>query len=415
MSNILNLMHDIEKSPTAYHVVETVKNKLLSADFVELKESESWHLEKGGKYFTVRDGSAVIAFVAGEGDGFNIVAAHTDSPCLKIKQNPEITTAGVTKLNVDKYGGGLWYSWFDRPLTIAGRYIENNNGVLESKLYESDKKVVIPSLAIHFNREANSAFAVNPQTDLMPIVGLGEGVKVVKEEWFDSDVMLVSGEKPYFAGLNDEFVVSPRLDDLACAFAAVEGLVSSKKTGLSICYLADNEEVGSSTKQGAGSTFLSDVLHRTAKSLNLDVDALLASSFMVSADNAHAIHPNHPEKSDPTNKVVLGGGVVVKHHANQNYTTDAFSSAVLKQIAASAGLKIQDFFMRADMPCGSTLGAISSRQISVRSVDIGIAQLAMHSSVETIAASDYEDAVKLMTAFYDAKISMPDSNTVIVK
>lgn len=415
MSYLERFMADIECSVTPYHAVETIKNKFLSADFVELKESETWNLERNKKYFAVRNGSAVIAFTTGSACGFNIVAAHTDSPCLKVKKNPEITTGGVRKLNVETYGGGLWYTWFDRPLKLAGRYVEKTGDELRVKLFKSERCFVVPSVAIHFNREANTSFAVNSQIDLMPVVGLGAGESVIKESWLDEDLFVVSDEKPFLAGEKGEFLVSPRLDDLASAFAAAEAVINAPADGLSVCFLADNEEVGSSTKQGAGGTFLKSTLKRIACSLGMDFDAALASSFMVSADNAHAVHPNHPEKSDPTNSVTLGEGVVVKHHANQNYTTDAVSSAVIKQIAEKAGVKTQDFFMRSDLRCGSTLGAISSSQVSVKSVDVGIAQLAMHSAVETVAASDLEAAVKLFEGFFKTKIQFPEDGRIILK
>lgn len=409
-----NFMADIEKSVTPYHAVEVVKNKFLSADFVELKESEIWRLEKNKKYFVTRGGSAIIAFSTGNASGFNIVAAHTDSPCLKVKSNPETVSGGVRKLNVETYGGGLWYTWFDRPLTLAGRYVEKDGEALTVKLFKSDKKFVIPSVAIHFNREANTSFAVNPQIDLSPSVGLGGGKSVIKDEWLEQDVFVVSDEKPFLAGENDEFLVSPRLDDLASALTAAEGMINAPVTGLSVCFLADNEEVGSSTRQGAGGTFLKRTLKRISTALGLDYDVAIASSFMVSADNAHAVHPNHPEKSDPTNNVTLGEGIVVKHHANQNYTTDAVSSAVIKQIAKKAGVKTQDFFMRSDMRCGSTLGAISSTQVSVKSVDVGIAQLAMHSVAETVAASDIDAAAKLFEEFFKTKIDCRDDGKIVL-
>ena len=415
----MNLLTEfLDKSKTAFHAVKLGAEKLIKEGFAELKENEKWNVKKGGKYFVTRNGSALIAFVIGGEDSFNIVASHGDSPCFKIKANPEIKSDNYEKLNVERYGGGIFYSWLDAPLTIAGRVIISRDNELIARVFTSDHKFVIPSVAIHFNRSVNDGLKLNPQTDMSPITDIlndavnGKELQNELEKFagdgkvVDYDLYVVSAEKPFFAGFKDEFLCSPRIDNLTSAFSSLEALCKADPKEIAVCYVADNEEVGSGTKQGAASKFLFDVLKRIAVCLGKenDIDEMLASSFIVSDDNAHAVHPNHPEYSDPTNRVKLGEGIVVKHHANQNYTTDAYSSSIIKRIFDNANVKYQDFYTRSDMPCGGTLGAISSSQVSIKSVDIGIAQLAMHSSIETMAAADYETAVRGLTAFYNTKI-----------
>jgi len=418
------LLTQLENSPTAYHAVENAKKILLGKGFCELYESNDWSIEKNSKYFVVADGSALIAFVTGtENSGVNIVASHTDSPALKLKFNPIVKQGKIVKLNVEKYGGGLLYSWLDIPLNIAGRIIvkEKNSGKLISKLVFDTHKIIIPSVAIHLDREVNSkGLVLNAQNDLQPMVSMNPDFQLKlfddnKYEILDYDLYLTNASKPYLAGFDNEFLVSPRIDNLTSAFASIYAIVDINSKNIALTYLADNEEVGSATKQGAGGTFLKKTVERIAKSIKKDVDVMLSNSFMVSCDNAHATHPNHPEKSDPTNNVTLNGGVVIKHHANQNYTTDAFSSSVLKTIANRCNIATQDFFMRADMPCGGTLGAISSSQLSIRSVDIGLAQLAMHSATETMGSKDYDSLVTLLKQFYNSKIYCPRYHEIIVE
>ncbi len=408
MDSIFNLIKDLKESYTAYHTVSRSAGELEKEGFLPLEESAVWHIKRGGKYYVIRDGSAMIAFAVGEkSGGFRIVASHTDSPCLKVKGSKVITANGYAKLNVERYGGGLNYSWLDIPLKLAGRIVsyDTESGKITSKNTASEYTTVIPSLAIHFNREANSSFSLNPQVDLQPVVSLDTNFCLEDEDGvLEKDLFLVNAAEPYLAGANQELLVAPRLDNLTSVFASLEALKNSGETGISMIYLADNEEVGSRTKQGAGSDFLRATMMRVADALDESIDLLLPQSFLVSCDNAHAIHPNHPEKSDAAEPVRLGGGVVIKHHANQNYTTDAFSSAVFKAILQKANIPYQDFYMRADMPCGGTLGAISSSQVSVRSVDIGLAQLAMHSATETMAAEDYQTLVRALSAFFGTTI-----------
>ncbi len=416
----MNLLTEfLDKSKTAFHACANAAEFLKENGFEELKENDKWNVKKGGKYFVSRNGSAIIAFKIGGENSFNIVASHADSPCFKIKANPEMKSDNYEKLNVERYGGGIFYTWLDSPLTIAGRVIVSRDNRLIAKLFTSKHNFVIPSVAIHFNRSVNEGLKLNPQTDMSPIAEIlnenetGKGlIKELKDvagdgEVKEYDLYLVSAQKPFSAGFNDELLCSPRIDNLTSAISSLEAIVKAEPKEIAICYVADNEEVGSGTKQGAASKFLIDVLTRIAKCLGKEneLDEMLASSFMVSDDNAHAVHPNHPEFSDPTNRVKLGDGIVVKHHANQNYTTDAFSSAIIKKILDEAGVEYQDFYTRSDMPCGGTLGAISSAQVSIKSVDVGIPQLAMHSAVETMAIKDYETAKRALIAFYNAKIT----------
>ena len=411
MKDILNLL---AKSKTPYHLTNEIKSILSANNFIELDEKKPFAIEKNGRYYVSRNDSALIAFTVGEkANGYNVIASHTDSPCFKVKLGKALTSAGTVKLPVEQYGGGLRYSWFDRPLKLCGRLCGEVNGKIVSTLYQSDERFVIPSVAIHFRRNANDSFAVNAQTDCPTLFALGNDVDSLKahlEKSFpgkllDCDLFLVCDQEPFTCGVNGEFACAPRVDNLTSCFASIEALINAKNDNfINVAYLADNEEVGSRTKQGAGSKFLFDVIERVNRALGYDTEHLqtaLSSSFMVSCDNAHAVHPNHPELSDMTDSVLLGSGIVIKHHANQNYTTDGLSSATLKNILNKNEVPYCDFYMRSDMPCGGTLGAISSSQLSISSVDIGIAQLAMHSAAETFALKDYFTMEKGLTAFFN--------------
>lgn len=413
------LMDLIEAGKTPYHTVALCEKELIKAGFLRLDEGEAWQLERGGRYYVVRDGSAMVAFSVGEKSGpFRIVASHTDSPCLKIKGDKPVCDAnGYLKWNVERYGGPLLYSWLDIPLVLAGREVryEPETGKLTATLVESEHKSVIPSLAIHFNRDANSALSLNAQTDMQPVVSLFASGYEGDPAVLGRDLFLVNAASPYLAGAQDELLVSPRLDNLVSVFTSLMALAEAENdSGVSMILLADNEEVGSHTKQGADSDLLARTMSRVAQALLEDIDTLLCRSFLVSCDGAHAVHPNRPEKSDPANPVRLGGGVVIKHHAGQNYTTDGFSEAAIKAILGKAKVPYQDFYMRADMPCGSTLGAISATQVSVRSVDIGIPQLAMHSATETAAAEDCLHLYRALSAFFAADLCMSSYDTGVL-
>ncbi len=406
-----SLLKDLSKSYTPFHTVANAEKTLEKSGFVCLKEEESWKIVEGGKYYVVRNGSALIAFIVGK-DGFNIVAAHTDSPVFKIKAKASTTVADFCKLNVESYGGGIYSTWIDRKLGIAGRILVGTEKSVKSVLVESGITVVIPGLAIHLNRTVNEGVAINVQRDMSPVIGSGN---VTMEQLFapkaeggkilDYDLFLYVKEEPYFYGADNSLIASSRLDDLEGVYGGLYALEKADPKRTAVLALFDNEEVGSATKQGAGSTFLADTVRRIDLAMHKSEEEhfmSLARSMMVSMDNAHGKHPNRPELSDPTNDVVLNGGITIKHHANQNYTTDGVSSAVFKNIMDKANVKYQDFYMRSDMRCGGTLGAISSSQLSIRSVDIGLAQWAMHSAVESAGARDFDELVKGLTAFFDA-------------
>lgn len=411
------LFQFIEKSPTPFHAVKNCKDILTEKGFSELKECNEWELVPQGKYFVTRNDSSIVAFSIPEGNfkGFHMGAAHSDSPCFKVKENPEMEVEkAYTKLNVEPYGGLVYSSWFDRPLSVAGRIVTKEG----SKLVNVDMdSLLIPNMAIHLNREINKGFVYNPQVDLLPLMGSKMGNKgllhylakendVPEEEILGHDLFVYVRQKPAYLGLNKEFIYAPRLDDLQCAFSLMMALAEENpKEYINVCAVFDNEEVGSSTKQGADSTFLEDVLERIGECFYLGKGAMkqkLAQSFLISADNAHALHPNHPEKADPTNKPVLNGGIVIKYNANQKYTTDAISAATIKILCEEAKVPHQTYVNRSDEPGGATLGNISAAHISVNAADIGLPQLAMHCSVETAGSEDTVYLYKMMKKYYEA-------------
>jgi aspartyl aminopeptidase len=422
------LIDFLSNSPTAYHAQAQAREMLLNNGFIPLLETDDWNVSEGGKYFIQRSSGSLIAFKVGGLDNFSykIVASHTDSPMLKIKENPVIGSGVYATLNTETYGGGIWYSFFDRPLKIAGRVVTSENGKVSIKLVEAPFLVSIPSVAIHQNRGVNEGFSVNAQVDLLPLLCLGE--KPTQEEFLKKvtgeenvisyDLFLVNADMPYSFGLNDEFLSSPRIDNLTSVCSSLEALISSAESdGVCVAAILDNEEIGSATAQGAGGNFLESVLRRIAYALRFDDNEFykaLANSFLLSADNAHALHPNHPEKCDPTNKAVLGGGVVIKSHANGAYATDGVSSAVTKTVLKKAGVKYQSFFNRSDVRSGSTLGVIAAKALGVSCADIALAQLAMHSSCECFAQSDYAELVNGLTAFYSSDI-VADENGFIIR
>ncbi len=430
-----NMMGFIKKCPSVFHAVEAIKKELEAEGFEELAEGRKWKLEKGKKYYVTRNYSSIIAFKIGEDldeYSFNIVASHDDSPTFKIKDNYKVESCGkYIQLNTEKYGGMIYSTWFDRPLSAAGRIIIGNENGIETKLVNIDRDLIlIPNVAIHMNREANSSMKYNEQVDLLPLFGsskdggdnftdvVAEYAAVDKESIISSDLFLYNRMEPSIWGSNEEFISSPKLDNLQCAYSTLKGFIkgyNSKSVNVYCCF--DNEEVGSGTKQGAASTFLDDVLKRINDNLgktNEDYLCALASSFMVSADNAHAVHPNHPEKSDPSNRVYMNEGIVIKHNANQKYTTDAVSSAVFQELCHAADVPFQHYSNRSDMPGGSTLGNISSSQVSINTVDVGLAQLSMHSSYETAGIMDTEYMIKVMEKFFNSHFEAAE-NGIFVK
>ena len=419
MDTVQKLFRFLDESPTCYHAAANAKAALTAAGAVELRESEQWKLEKGTLYVVERGDSALMAFRVPEGPfhGFLMAAAHSDSPTFKVRETAEAASAGNTlRLSVEPYGGGVWRGWLDRPLSVAGRVVIRQGDRLVSRLVNIDRDLlVIPGVAIHMDRSVNKGAELNPAVDLLPLLGCGkepgafrkliaEAAGVREEHLLSTELFLYPRTKAVQTGLNGEFIVSPRLDDLQCVFGCLEGFLAAKPGGsLPVLAVFNNEEVGSSTRQGADSTFLTDVLERIAHGCGLDSEAwkaAVANSFMVSADNAHAIHPAHPEYADKGEFPVLGGGIVIKYNANQRYTTDAVSGAVFQAICQEAGVPVQRYSNRADLPGGSTLGNISTAHLSVPTVDIGLPQLAMHSVCETAGAADTDHLVKAMTAYF---------------
>ena len=400
------LLNFLDESPNAFFAVENIRRRLADQEFIQLYENHPWNIKPGGKYYVTRNSSSIIAFMLPDRQpvGFNLIASHCDSPVFRVKTNAEVQVENhFIRLNVEKYGGMIFAPWLDRPLSVAGRVILRTREGLVSKLVNIDRDLLlIPNLAIHMDREVNKGHAYNPQTEMLPLFSMGspgefktliaQAAEAEPEQILDADLYLYNRMKATIFGMNREFIASGRLDDLQCAFASLKGFLAAKPAESAAVYCVfDNEEVGSGTRQGAASTFLSDTLHRLCSCLSMkgeDYLCALANSFMASADNAHSVHPNYPDKADPTNRPYLNGGIVIKYSANQKYTTDAVSGAIFRQICEKSGVPYQTFHNRSDMEGGSTLGNISARQVSVKTVDIGLPQLAMHSPYETAGARD---------------------------
>ena len=419
------LMEFLKKSPSTFHAVENLRQELLAAGFVELPESRRWEIVPGGAYFTVRNGSSILAFRVGtelSEPSFTLTASHSDSPCFKIKENAELRVRDrYVQLNTEGYGGMICSTWLDRPLGVAGRVlvrIRTDAGErYETRLIDFDRDLVlIPNVAIHMNRKVNDGFTFNKQIDMVPLLGSGrlekgsfrrmvaEQAGVPEADVLGSDLFLYNRMAPTVWGAENEFVSAGRLDDLECAWATLQGLLRGKnEKSIQVWCCFDNEEVGSGTKQGADSTMLEDVLRRIAHGLGWDDEdyrCAAARSFMLSCDNAHAVHPNHPEKTDATNCTFMNGGVVVKSHAGQKYTSDAVSVALFRGVCEKAGVPIQFFANRSDENGGSTLGNIAMAHVSMNTVDLGLPQLAMHSSYETAGVMDLEYLINASRAFY---------------
>ncbi len=411
------LLEFLNTSYSAYQTVENAEKFLLAHGFVALDETQKWTLQKGGKYYVVRGGSSVIAFTLGRGNNFKIVASHTDSPCLKLKEHPVTATEPFYKLNAETYGGGIYYSLFDRPLKLAGRVVREKDGALVSENFVSDFNLVIPSLAVHMQRDVNEKFAPNPQIDLLPLLGMEKPqFELLLGDPISYDLFVTPAEQPFESGVSGEFLSAPRIDNLTSVYGSLRALVETNASGVCVAACLDCEEIGSRTRAGAGGDFLKRVLGRVAESRSVTGEEYcraLSSSFLISLDNAHSMHPNHPEKCDITNRAVMGGGIVIKSHANGAYTTDALSSAIIKKIFKGADVRYQTFYNRSDMRSGGTLGTISLGQATILSADLGLAQLAMHSAVETMAKSDYVELEKGLKAFYESEIVLEGNRAVI--
>lgn len=402
MGTLSELMAFLDASPSCFHAIQNLTDRLSAQGYTALEEGRSWDLIPGGKYYVTRNQSALIAFRLPEGrpTGFMLSASHSDRPCFKVKEKPELES-GCLRLAVERYGGMLMAPWLDRPLSVAGRVLVRTEEGIRSRLVNLDRDLcMIPNVAIHMNRKANEGYAYNPAVDLIPLVGsleskgefdrlLAEAVGCAREDILGSDLFLYNRDRAKVWGAKEEYLSAQALDDLQCAWATMEGFLNARPgKSVPVCCVFDNEEVGSNTMQGADSTFLRDTLQRICDGLGMDYRSSLAGSFLVSADNAHAVHPNHPEYADQNHRPVMNGGIVIKFNANQRYTTDGVSAAIFRTACERAGVPTQTFCNRADLAGGSTLGNISSSQVSIHTVDVGLPQLAMHSCYETAGVKD---------------------------
>lgn len=425
MDILRDLMNFLDSSVTMFHAINECEKVLQRSGFTYLPENEKWNINKG-KYYTKRNSSSLIAFDIAEGDyHFQISAAHSDSPTFKLKDRPVIEANGYLKLNVEGYGGMINATWLDKPLTLAGRVMVNTDKGIETRLLHIDRDLlIIPNVPIHFNREINKGFAFNNQVDMLPILSAGN----LKEADFDNmiakelgieaeailakDLYLVNRQKAAIIGFDNELISSGRLDDLECVYTSLRGFVEAEnKNHINVFAVFDNEEVGSVTKQGAMSTFLASTLDRVNTALGKSKEEYyraIAKSILISCDNAHAVHPNHPELFDVKNRPVLNQGIAIKESANQKYTTDAFSRAILKKILEKKNIPYQTFANRSDIAGGSTLGNLSNTAVSMNAVDIGLPQLAMHSAYETAGAKDVEYAIEALRAFFETNIDIKD-------
>ena len=407
----------LDQAHSVYHAQQGLVQQLKAAGFQPLQEQETWQIAPGGRYYVTRGDAAVMAFRVPQGvpTGFMMSASHLDRPCFKVKENGELTGT-YTRLAVERYGGMILSTWLDRPLSIAGRVAVQTEQGIRTQLVDIDQDLLlIPNVAIHMNRQVNDGYKWNPAVDLLPLLGGKEAagrLEAMLEEQaggkiLGRDLYLYIRQKSSVWGVNQEYLSSAALDDLECAWACAQGfLEAADSQAISVLCLFDSEEVGSGSVQGAGSTLLADTLHRICQAGGWDLRQLLAQSFLVSADNAHALHPNHPEFSDAANAPVMGGGVVIKHNASMSYCTDGVAAGLFRSICQRAEAAAQSYYNRADLPGGSTLGHISLAHVSVPTVDIGLAQLAMHSSFETGAISDIEALVKAMTALYSTALEV---------
>ena len=412
---IHQLFDFIQCSPTASHTAATVRAMLVQAGFTQLLESQPWDLQPGGRYYTTRGMSSLIAFQVPKADfhGFSVIAPHGDSPCFKVKESPELRVDGqYTKLNTEVYGGMQLALWTDRPLSVAGRLAVRTPQGVQAVLCDIRRDLLmIPGVAIHMNRSVNDGVKLDPQKDTLPLLGAAgadvkrlaaENAGVSPEDVLSWDLYLYSRARPTVYGAQGEFIAAPRLDDLECVFAAATAFLGSEnRENVTVLALFENEEIGSLTRQGACSTFLKDTLERVALSCGKGREGLLraiAGGFLLSADNAHAVHPNSPEKADLTNRCYLNGGVVVKH--SPRYATDALTAGIFQRICEGEGVPVQVYYNHSKIPGGGTLGNASTAQAALPTVDVGLAQLSMHSPLETAGARDLDYMVRAMAAFY---------------
>ena len=418
------LLSFIQKSPSCFHAVNTMKDMLLEDGYTELRECEAWTLEKGGKYFTTRNGSSLIAFHIGsslEDYHFQVTSSHSDSPTFKVKEEAVLKgKGGYLQLNTEGYGGMLCATWMDRPLSLAGRVLVKEGNTFTSRLVSFDRDLLlIPNVAIHMNRDVNNGVKLNAQKETLPVVSyvkeklegniileeVAKKLNVAPSDILEMDLFLYPTEKSCMVGLNEEFISASRLDDLSMVYSGLHALLnSSSASGVNVLACFDNEEVGSTSKQGANSPFLGTTLERIAVSLGKsreDYFRALAHSFIISADVAHLLHPNYPEKSDPTNKVLPGNGPAIKLSASCSYTTDSDSFGVFAHLCDSNNIPYQVFVNRSDERGGSTIGPVTASHVAIRSVDIGTPMLSMHSARELMASADFIHTTSAMLAFYN--------------
>lgn len=439
MNNAEQLLQFINKSKTAFQAAYEVKDILDNNGFTELKESDSWNLKKGGKYYVMKNNSAVIGFEIGNGeieeDGFRLIGAHTDSPGFRIKPQAEMKTEGTyVKLNTEVYGGPILSTWFDRPLSIAGRVTLKSDNVLkpEVRLIDMEEPVlIIPNLAIHMNRSVNEGFDINRQKDTLPLLGtveelskcFDENVKeslekdgfllnmiagtlnAAAEDILDFDLFLYECAEGAFVGLNKELISAGRLDDLWMVFAGLKALTESKQIkSTKVLAALDNEEIGSLTQQGANSNILENILERITLGLGKNREEFrraVSGSVMISSDLAHAVHPNNPEKCDPTNRPILGGGPVLKIAASGSYSSDSYAGSIFKAVCSKAGVPCQTFVNRSDMRGGTTIGPITAGKLNIPVIDMGAPLLSMHSIRELASVKDNEYTIKAFTEFFN--------------
>ena len=421
MDNRIERLCDyLNASRSVYHATANLVKELEAAGYVQLREEAPWNLEKGGKYFVTRGGTAVLAFripavITG---GFLMSASHSDRPTFKVKENGELTGT-YTRLAVERYGGMIISPWMDRPLSIAGRVLVETETGAESKLVDIDRDLLMmPNLAIHMNRQVNENQSWNPAVDTLPLLGgkdaKGKLAALLEQEAggkiLGHDLFLYVRDRARVWGVDNEYISSAALDDLECAWGCTQGFLNAQDGGaIPVVCVFDSEEVGSASVQGAASMLLPDTLGRICEAFGLDLRQMLSQSFMISADNAHAVHPNHPEMADPSNAPVLGGGIVLKFNANLRYCTDGLSAAIFRKVCAKADVKVQTYCNRADIPGGSTLGNISLSHVSVPTADIGLPQLAMHSCYETAAVADAIALEEAMAVYFGSSLSMGEA------
>ncbi|KAJ3259379.1 hypothetical protein HK103_002282 [Boothiomyces macroporosus] len=423
----------VDASPSPFHAVKECSTRLLANGFSEIRESDVWSLKPNGKYFYTRNKSAIVAFAVGgkykPGNGFSIVGAHTDSPCFKIKPVSKIVESGYLQVGVELYGGGIWHTWFDRDLSIAGKVIVEKNNKFEQVLVKIDESLLrIPTLAIHLDRTANESFTFNNEEQLVPILGqvkkaiendkphhaellnlISMKIGVSADQIKDFELCLYDTQPAAIGGLNGEFIHSARLDNLMMSFCGINGLINAgdleNDENIRVCALFDNEEVGSVTAHGADSNLMEVTLQRLAKIGNPTEEGVferaMTKSLLVSADMAHGLHPNYKNKHEKNHQPTLNGGVVIKHNANQKYATTSITCLILKESAKVANVNLQEFVVRNDSPCGSTIGPMLSAKLGLQTIDVGNPQWSMHSVRETAGTKDVGDAVLLFKAFYE--------------